>query len=103
MSGGRPGAFVGSPSSNNIVAQMMLAVSRPIKIASDVLSMAQDAVGRIRVFADINSGTVTTVSTVTTVTTVSSLTNINSQNAQNTLLYGVELGTWANLVRSRIS
>ena len=89
---------------NAFVTDLALAIKRPLKLIADTLAMAQDQVsGRVRALADINSGTLTTCSTVTTVTTVTSMTNINAQSAQTTLLYGVELGTWANAVRSRIT
>lgn len=84
-----------------------MALSRPVKLMSDILAMAQDPNGRIRSIVDINSGAVTitsgTVTQVTTVPTVTSVTNINSQSAQTTLLYGTELNSWANSVRTRIS
>lgn len=63
------------------------------------------ALGRNRMTAVIESGTVTTVSTVTTVTTVNTVanqTNIGGTQAQ-LLANGQNVSAWAATVRSRIT
>lgn len=60
------------------------------------------SLGRGRVTAIVESGTVTTVSTVTTVTTVSGLTNIDGRNGAM-LINQTNLSAWADCVRARIT
>ena len=60
------------------------------------------ALGRNRVTALIESGTITTVSTVTNVGTVGNQNNIGSQQAQ-LLVSGQNVSAWAAIVRSRIT
>ena len=60
------------------------------------------ALGRNRVTALLESGTVTTVTTVTTVGTVSNQTNIGGTQAQ-LLANGQNVSAWAATVRSRIT
>lgn len=60
------------------------------------------ALGRNRVTALIESGTVTTVSTVTNVGTVGNQNNLGGQQAQ-LLVSGQNVSAWAATVRSRIT
>ena len=63
------------------------------------------SLGRGRVTAILESGTVTTVTTVatvTTVTTVTGLTNIDGRNGAM-LINQTNLGAWADCVRARIT
>jgi hypothetical protein len=60
------------------------------------------SLGRGRVTALVESGTVTTVSTVTTVTTVAGLTNIDGRNGAM-LINQSNLSAWADCVRRLIT
>jgi hypothetical protein len=78
----------------NLIRQLVLAATSPAGF--------DRSLGRGRVTALVESGTVTTVSTVTTVTTVSGLTNIDGRNGAM-LVNQTNLSAWADCVRARIT
>ena len=84
----------GSGAAENLLRQLVQAATSPAGF--------DRSLGRGRVTAIVESGTVTTVSTVTTVTTVSGLTNIDGRNGAM-LINPTNLSAWADCVRARIT
>jgi hypothetical protein len=87
----------GSGAAENLLRQLVQAATSPAGF--------DRSLGRGRVTAIVESGTVTTVSTVTTVTTVttvSGLTNIDGRNGAM-LINQTNLSAWADCVRARIT
>ena len=87
-------SIAGDDTVENILRQLLQAAISPAGF--------DRSLGRGRVTALVESGTVTTVSTVTTVTTVSGLTNIDGRNGAM-LINQTNLSAWADCVRARIT
>ena len=87
-------SIAGDDAVENLLRQLLQAAISPAGF--------DRSLGRGRVTAIVESGTVTTVTTVTTVSAVSGLTNIDGRNG-GMLINQTNLSAWADCVRARIT
>ena len=87
------------------ITELCLTAVRALELMARCLSLAAadlSGFGRLRVIADMNSGTLTTLTTCSTVTNVTSVNRLAGIDAGQTLLYDTMRTNWNTSVLSQI-